>query len=112
MNNKIKEFLYLTINKIKGVYKRDVDDIFNVICDYINSAPYEVFKEIKYCDITAFDEGCSIGNVTRGEVNLLIKKPDFYCARVILAAVEQIEKYFGPKVDVSISYRLVNINIL
>ena len=60
MNNKIKEFLYLTINKIKGVYKRDVDDIFNVICDYINSAPYEVFKEIKYCNITAFDEGCSI----------------------------------------------------
>ena len=101
---KTLECIYLTEDNAKEF----IENILKEVNDNENIR----FKEIKYCNITAFDEGCSIGNVTRGEVNLLIKKPDFYCARVILAAVEQIEKYFGTKVDVSISYRLVNINIL
>lgn len=112
MKKEMKEIFYLITSKINGIYKKDVDKTFKIISDFIISTPYEIFDEIRYCKITAFDNGYSIGNITCGEFNFLSKKPFFYCSKVILEAIEQIEKYFGGKINIHMSYRIIIIDIL
>lgn len=109
---KFRKRIYLIAKKINGKYKKDVDDVFNAIFDFIENRPYEVFDDINSFEISVSESDCSIKNSIRDEVKLLIGKPTFYCQEVIFTASKKINDFFDNRIYLDYSYKKITITFL